>query len=573
MRNNSARSNIVGLLIIVSVFLLQGCESVSPRSSFPNEGILLDHANLKAKDDAAWFDAANLNRDALMLQYEGELSPSIAFYLERELHIHDDKELSAYLSKIVDRLLDGWEGIRPDISIVIESDEFFNAFINEYNQMHISTAVFRVLENEDQLASLLAHEISHVLLNHNHKKSMVRSTLSALEFGELLAADVGSFASQIQENSDVQKGSEYAALGFASLGFVWADLFAPNWSRSNELDADRLGMDLVMRANYNFEEFPVMIEKLYEAEAGKSERLENISHKIDVVIQNNLANPGSNQWEMIVDAAKVNMATRAKNMIIDELTHHGREHEDRETRIDALKNYINAEYGDDWPPETSVKAYQSIINSRASKSRLDQDMLANKVLNALNDNDRDLARSKARNLRVGSGNFVISGMVAKSSTDALGKNVTTAANVLSRLVLERKHAPAEAYTKLAEIYTARKNYARAERVLQLGIKRIGRDYKFLPTLIYVNKAAGNMEEAEKNTLKCQAYDADRQQSIVLRVIGASSIYYEKCAAILGYDARTGKDAAPSLLKGIQELQENLGSPIRDGLNNLPFRRR
>ncbi len=250
MSNKRAKSKILGLLIIFGIFLLQGCESISPKSSFPNEGILLDHANLKAKGDGAWFDAANLGREALMLQYDGEISPSIAFYLERELHIHDDKELSAYLMRIIDRLLEGWEGIKPDITVVIESDEFLDAYISEYNQMHISTAVFRILENEDQLASLLAHELSHVLLNHNHKKSMVRSTLSALEFGELLAADVGSFAGQIQENSDVQRGSEYAALGFASLGFVWADLFAPNWSRSNELDADRLGMDLVMRANY-----------------------------------------------------------------------------------------------------------------------------------------------------------------------------------------------------------------------------------------------------------------------------------------------------------------------------------
>ncbi len=313
-----------------------------------------------------------------------------------------------------------------------------------------------------------------------------------------------------------------------------------------------------------------MIEKLYEADAGKSERLENISDKIDVVIQNNLANPGSNQWEMMVDTAKVNMATRAKNMIIDELAHHGREHEDRETRIDALKSYINREYGDDWPPETSIKAYQSIISSRASKTKLDQDLRANKVLNALNDNDRDLARSKARNLQVDSGNYVISAMVAKSSADVLGKNVTTAANVLSRLVVERKHAPSEAYTKLAELYVARKNYARAERVLQLGIKRIGRDYKFLPTLIYVNKAAGNMEEAEKNTLKCQAYDADRQQSIVMRVIGASSIYYEKCASILGYDVRAQNNPGSPLL---QDLRQNVGAPISETIRSLPFRRR
>ena len=151
MNNKCAKSRLLGLLIVLGIFLLQGCESVAPRSSFPSEGILLDHANLKAKDDAAWFDAANLNREALMLQYDGKLSPSLAFYLERDLHIHDDRELSAYLSKIIDRLLDGWEGIKPDISVVIESDEFFNAFINKYNQ---NNRYFRLKVNNIDIITL-----------------------------------------------------------------------------------------------------------------------------------------------------------------------------------------------------------------------------------------------------------------------------------------------------------------------------------------------------------------------------------------------------------------------------------
>ncbi len=569
MSHERINSKVLGLLTIVVFLLLQGCESIAPRSSFPDEGILLDHVNAQAKGDTTWFDAADLNREILMLQYKGELSPSIAFYLERELHIHDDPELSAYLLRIIDRLLESWEGERPGITVVIESDEFFNAFISEYNQMHISTAVFRMLENEDQLASLIAHEISHVLLNHNHARSVVRSTLSALEFGELLAADVGSFAGQVAVNSDVQRHSEYAALGFSSMGFIWAELFAPNWSRQNEMEADRLGLDLVMRANYNYEEFPVMLEKIYDVDTKRSERLRNVSDKIDVVLQNNLVNPGSNQWERIVDTAKVKMATRAKNMIIDEIAHHGREHEDRETRIDALKSYINAEYDDDFPPETSVKTYETIINSRAAKNRLDQDMKANKVINALNNNDRDLARSKARNLQVGSGNYVISGMVAKATTDALGENVTSAINNLSRLIREREHAPSEVYKKLAELYTASENYAKAEAVLQTGIERVGRDYTFLPTLIYVNKAAGDMEKAEENTLECQKYDLGRQQSIVRRIIGASDVYYEKCAAILGYDVRAQNNSDPSLLNNVRET---LDKPINQILN-LPFGRR
>ncbi len=547
------------VIFVVSVML--GCESMpTSQMSFSDDGILLDTVNEKIKDDTTWFDAVKELQQKTQQEFDGEVRPGLAVYLERDLHIHDDTKLTAYVTKIIDRLLSAWQGVKPEITVVIESDEYFNAYVTLDHQLHLSTEVFRVLDNEDQLASLLAHEISHILLKHNHKKSWLRSTLSALEFGELLSADVGSFAASAGLGSDVHEGAQYAKLGFASLGFIWAELFAPNWSRKSELEADRLGMDLVMRAGYNYEEFTAMLEQVYDAQIGRSERLRRISDKIDQIIQEDLVDTDKNQWEALVERAKMDMAVKAKNIIIDEIASHGKEHEDREVRIDVLNEYIIDRYDDDLPPEVSLESYLAVVGDKTSKNRLAIDSHAIEVLDALNNEDFANAKVLAEKLRIGTQYDVVSGVIAKSSLAALQQNSKAAANYLANLIKHKIHAPSEAYTKLAEIYTAEGQFDRAEALLKQGIQRIGRDYKFLPALVFLNVQAGNTDKAEAYTLDCQKYDADRKDSVVNRLLGTSSIYYDKCVSILGYDPLNPDGSKSTILPDI--IKNPIGEILR-----------
>lgn len=543
------RIRLWSLIFVLSI--MQGCESMpTPQMGFSDDGILLDTVNEKVKDDDAWFDAVKELQQKTQQEFDGEVHPGLAQYLERDLHILDDAQLSAYVSKIIDRLLTVWQGVKPEITVVIESDKYFNAYVTLDHQLHLSTAVFRVLDNEDQLASLLAHEISHVLLKHNHEKSMVQSTLSALEFAELLSADVGSLAEHVGLGSDVQEGAKYGILGFASLGFIWSELFAPRWSRKNELEADKLGMDLVMRADYNYEEFTAMLEQVFDAQVGRSARLQRLSEKIDEIIQDDLVDTDKNQWEALVERAKMGMVVKAKNMIINEIASHGKEHEDREVRIDVLNEYIINQYDDDLPPEVTIEPYQAAVGAAASEYRLAQDLQAVEVLDALNNEDFNAAKTLAQQLRVGSQHDVVSGIMAKSSVEGWRRNTKTAVNYLSRLIKNKIHAPSEAYTKLAELYIADKKFEQAEALLQQGIQRIGRDYKFLPTLVHLNVQADKIDQAEAYTLDCQKYDEDRKNSLINRMLGTSSIYYENCVSYLGYDPLNPDGSKKSILPDI-----------------------
>ena len=75
-----------------------------------------------------------------------------------------------------------------------------------------------------------------------------------------------------------------------------------------------------------------------------------------------------------------------------------------------------------------------------------------------------------------------------------------------------------------------KKYDEAGKILNLGIKRIGRNYKFLPALINLYKTSGDTKTAVETTRKCRDYD-----KTVLLSSESGDSYYKICVAILGYD--------------------------------------
>ena len=60
--------------------------------------------------------------------------------------------------------------------VVFEDDEFVNAFALPNRSIGVFTGIFEVVENDDQLAVVIGHEIAHVQLRHAQSRS--RQTLA-----------------------------------------------------------------------------------------------------------------------------------------------------------------------------------------------------------------------------------------------------------------------------------------------------------------------------------------------------------------------------------------------------------
>ncbi len=540
--NNNMISITLRTLVVIGLFTLCGCSIKSvTNSNFSDKAILLDQVNLKAKPDPSWFDKSQEEKKKLEAGYTGELSPDIAIYLESNTYLYNDKDVANYITTIVDRLLNSWKGTKPELTVLIETGETMNAYVDELNLLHVSTGLLRKVGNEDQLASVLAHELSHLLLRHVSEKSFAERVETTLDMSGMIMAAGGDYVDQITKKNNYHKKGLDGQFGFQSLGLVWGDMLIPQWSRDNEIEADKMGLDLLIRANYNYEEFPLVLEQISDANGIRSERIEMFRvFTYDLIEKNQekISTSASSELNKKLERWRSGLEKYMVENITNVLASMNKSHDDSGERIDSLKTYLNLVYaGGDLPPEISTNKFSAIVRSSTSTSRLKQDMVAIEIINALSVNNTKLASDISKKSHLNSPTAPTSVAIAKSTTNISVRKYKDAAKNLTQL-LSNRNSPVEAYIKLAELYLADRKYPQAENVIHLGIKRIGRDYAFLPTLVKINKDSGNITAAEENTIRCKRYD-DNQSSLSEMVFGddgENSSHYQQCVNALGYDA-------------------------------------
>lgn len=121
--------------------------------------------------------------------------------------------------------------------IVVFRDESANAFALPGGKIGVHTGLLKVAKNQDQLATVLGHEVGHVLANHSKERV---SEQMATEGGlALLGAAIG-------DPNNPRHGMVMAALG---LGTQFG-LTLPH-SRRQESEADTIGLDLMAKAGFD----------------------------------------------------------------------------------------------------------------------------------------------------------------------------------------------------------------------------------------------------------------------------------------------------------------------------------
>ena len=129
--------------------------------------------------------------------------------------------------------------------IVIDKDEQ-NAYANFQKEVNVYTGLLKLVDNDDELAAVISHEIGHILNNHIAKQTMFSSIATGL-------ISVGSYF--------------VPAVGTAIYAERLADL---KMSRNEECEADITGVDLMVLAGYNPQ---AMISLLYKLGGAKFDLL------------------------------------------------------------------------------------------------------------------------------------------------------------------------------------------------------------------------------------------------------------------------------------------------------------
>jgi predicted Zn-dependent protease len=125
---------------------------------------------------------------------------------------------------------------RPDLPwhFAVNSSEVVNAAATPGGNIIITTGMLRVLRNEAELAGVLGHEVAHAVRRHH-----------------LAAIRKGSFAGLLAQGLQVaSQGSRNEQLVNALIGPT-KELYARGLDKSDEFEADRMGVVLAARAGYD----------------------------------------------------------------------------------------------------------------------------------------------------------------------------------------------------------------------------------------------------------------------------------------------------------------------------------
>jgi predicted Zn-dependent protease len=169
----------------------------------------------------------------------------------KQYGLYEDARVNNYVREIGNRVTQKTE--RPDVKykFYVLDSPIVNAFALPGGYIYISRGLLALANNEAQVAAVLAHEAGHITGRHSAERYS-RGVVTSLGAGVLGAVLGSKEASQ--------------ALG------VGANLYLSSYSRSQENEADTLGLRYMTQGGYDPDEMAAFLSAL-QAQSGLDARL------------------------------------------------------------------------------------------------------------------------------------------------------------------------------------------------------------------------------------------------------------------------------------------------------------
>lgn len=186
-------------------------------------------------------------------EFERRVAQAIMRQVHQDKDLVQDPEVEAYIESIGYSLVANSDNNTLPFTFFVMKDEVINAFAAPGGVVGINSGVILTSETENELAGVIAHEISHVTQRH-----MARTYEAASKFSlPMMAAMLGAIALGI-----VNPGAGQAALAIVSGASTQYQI---NFTRENEEEADRIGMQLLARSGFDPRGMPQFFQKLQQA--------------------------------------------------------------------------------------------------------------------------------------------------------------------------------------------------------------------------------------------------------------------------------------------------------------------
>jgi predicted Zn-dependent protease len=188
-------------------------------------------------------------------QQDVQLGQEAAAQVRKQMTVIHDPVLTNYVNQVGKRLASAPEARQSGFPFTFEvvADPSINAFALPGGPMFINTGLLKAVDSEAQLAGVMGHEMSHVILRHGTNQASKRNMI------ELPAVLAGQMAG----------GSMMGKLAQAGIG-LGANSVLLKFSRSAESQADLTGSHIMAESGYNPMEMARFFEKLSAQGGGRT---------------------------------------------------------------------------------------------------------------------------------------------------------------------------------------------------------------------------------------------------------------------------------------------------------------
>jgi predicted Zn-dependent protease len=184
------------------------------------------------------------------------------FYMLHELRnqslVLDDALLTDYLNTLGYRLVA--YSPKPDqpFTFFVVRDNSINAFALPGGFVGVNAGLITTTTSESELAAVLAHEISHVTQQH-----LVRAVEAEQKYAPLLVlAMVGAIVAASHQGAGSTSNSDIGAIATAE-GLM--QQIQINFTRADEYEADRIGIQTLAKANFDPDAMAGFFERMQHA--------------------------------------------------------------------------------------------------------------------------------------------------------------------------------------------------------------------------------------------------------------------------------------------------------------------
>jgi predicted Zn-dependent protease len=195
-------------------------------------------------------DLGDSSAAVLSPQQERQIGEQSMFEIRADKSYLDDVEVNDYLNQLGYKLVANSQEPSQEFEFFAINSHEINAFAMPGGFVGVNTGLILTAQSESELASVLAHEISHVT-QHHLARMMAGQKVDSL--ASIAAAAIAILAARSNPNAAM------GAIVGAGAGSIQRQL---NFTREHEQEADRIGLATLQKSGFDVRSMPVFFERL-----------------------------------------------------------------------------------------------------------------------------------------------------------------------------------------------------------------------------------------------------------------------------------------------------------------------